>query len=119
MGCSISCAKGPRIVWHLKESTKTFIERELWDAMDTDNSGVLNKEEVKKFFSGSRFAPLSEKAFFNELDTNGDELISKEEMMSFWTQVLNSGYSEYDIKKEIGLMKNGQPWRDWNDGRRG
>lgn len=40
-----------------------------------------------------------------------------QEFLSFWTNVIGSGYAQEDILEEVEMMLEGGSWVDFDDGR--
>jgi len=90
--------------------------KELFDSMDKDGNGELERTEALQFFKG-KFGALSVEAMFNEVDADGNQCISKNEFVEFWIQVVQNGYREEDVIEEMNSMLEGGGWVDFNDDR--
>ena len=77
--------------------------------MDADNSRTIDKEEALNFWAHN-FPLLNTRTLFEQVDKNNDGVIQYEEFMEFWTLVLNSGYTEAEIEKEVDNIVLGGSW---------
>jgi len=87
----------------------------MFEAMDTNKDGKLILSEAESFFK--TFKTLTAKAMFNEVDVDGDKEITKDEWLTFWNNVMKSGYSAADVEPELESLMKGEAWVDWEDGR--
>lgn len=98
-------------------SAETWVKCEaLFREIDQDGSMQITRPKASKHFKGA-FNKVSVEAFFNEVDTKGHGTIVPKDFMAFWVQVRNSGYKDKEIREEVELLLEGEPWRDWKDGR--
>lgn len=80
--------------------------------MDTDGSRTIDKNEALNFWAGN-FPLLNTRTLFEQVDKNNDGVIQYEEFMEFWTLVLNSGYTEAEIEKEVDNIILGGSWKSF------
>jgi len=85
--------------------------KELFDRMDTDGDGHIEKVEAQSFFG--KFSKVSTSKMFSEIDTDDNEQISVEEFLKFWEAVRKTGYRDAELREEIDVILEGGAWRDW------
>lgn len=107
----------PKRKWLSRVSRKTWQKCEdLFREIDQDGSMQITRPKALKHFKGA-FSKVSTEAMFNEVDTKGHGTITPKDFMNFWVQVRNAGYTDKDLQEEIEMIMEGEPWRDWKDGR--
>ena len=79
----------------------------IFEQMDSNNSGKIDRYETFKYLAGS-FQQLNANELFAELDRNNSGKITRQEWFGFWTAVYNSGHNELEIEAMLNnLEQNG------------
>merc|ERR1712032_452419 len=86
--------------------------------IDEDSNGSLSKKEVESWFKKKyeNWAVTNASAMLSEIDRNEDENITQAEWLVFWEHVKASGYTEENILEEVGKIRAGQGWCNFDDG---
>ncbi len=74
---------------NLPEKTREKINK-LFDMMDKDKNGSLDKNETIRFWKNN-IPHINSIEILLDVDTNEDNLISKDEWMEFWTKKIYNG----------------------------
>ena len=77
---------------------------ELFNKIDTDRSGAIDREETLKFW-GKNFAKVNTQELFQSVDKDNSGTIEQPEWLEFWHNVYLSGQSKDDIIAEVIFLK--------------
>lgn len=79
----------------------------IFEQIDQNNSGKIDRYETFKYLSGS-FSNLNSEELFSEIDRNNSGKITRQEWFGFWTAVYNSGHTELEIENMLNnIEQNG------------
>ena len=77
----------------MTEAFKAKLE-DLFNELDTDCSGTLEKDEVIAKFQTSKGQTNEAEKFFKAIDADQSGVITRKEFEDFWAQVRNAGAPE-------------------------
>ena len=88
--------------------------QEVFQLMDKDNGGSIDKEEAINHWSSS-FGKISAKEFFEAVDENKDGKVELSEFIHFWEVVKGAGHPEEEITEELERIRKGESWVGFED----